>query len=280
MNRTELSNRPSAGKTPGRIFAKLIGTAAVVLTCGGLQAEAAEQAKDTGRLLLRFDDRNFAAWEQAIPLFEKYGAHATFFIFGPIDGQAISTMQKLKAAGHTLGAHGMGHRLAVDAIGKMGERGYIETEVRPQLVAAEKAGVPLRHFCYPCSERDAKSDELLLKHFDRLVGGGFWPDAKAGRIDRCDELYVPAGEVSGRRVWIGSSVGACAPTVTGELARVVHRLAERKETALFYTHNIVPTAPHAVNDISVGELEFLLKIAKEQGVRVCGLNDIAARETK
>ena len=39
-----------------------------------------------GLLLLRFDDRNFDGWEKALPLFEKTGAHATFFINGAIDG--------------------------------------------------------------------------------------------------------------------------------------------------------------------------------------------------
>ena len=230
--------------------------------------------KTAGCLLLRFDDRNFAGWEKALPLFERHGAHATFFVYGQIDARAVSTLRKLKSAGHSLGAHGIGHRKAVDALKKMGERAYFETEIRPQLVAAEKAGVPFRHFGYPCSQRDAASDALLLSRFDRIVGGGFWPEARAGRIDRCDELFVPVAEVAARRVWIGSSVGACAPTVTGELARVIRRLADRGETALFYSHNIVSAEKHAANDISFAELEFLLKTAREAGVRVCGLDEL------
>lgn len=228
----------------------------------------------SGCLLLRFDDRNFTGWEEALPLFARYDAHATFFVYGKIDARAVSTLRKLLAAGHSLGAHGIGHLKAVDALKKMGERAYFEAEIRPQLVAAEKAGIPLRHFGYPCSQRDAASDALLLSRFDRIVGGGFWPEARAGRIDRCDGLFVPAAEAAGRRVWIGSSIGACAPTVTGELARVVRRLAERDETALFYTHNIVSAGKHAANDISFVELEFLLKTARENGVRVCGLDEL------
>jgi len=36
-------------------------------------------------LILSFDDRNFDDWIDAMPIFEKYGAHATFFVSGEID---------------------------------------------------------------------------------------------------------------------------------------------------------------------------------------------------
>jgi len=226
-------------------------------------------------LLLRFDDRHFTSWEENLPLFEKYGAHATFFINGAIDDQALAAMKRLKAAGHSLGAHGVGHRKAVEALQTMGEQAYLERELRPQLVAAETAGMPLRHFAYPCSQRDARSDALLLTRFDRISGGGYWNEAAAGAIDRCDALFVPSAEAARRRVWVGAGIGTCAPTVTGELARVIRRLADRDEAALFYTHNIVAAAKHALNDISAAELEFLLRTAKEAGVRVCGFDDLA-----
>jgi len=239
-----------------------------------LTAAAADGRTGSGCLLLRFDDRNFDGWEKALPLFERYGARTTFFVSGKIDERAVATMRRLRAAGHSLGAHGVGHLKVVDALERAGERAYLDTELRPQLVAAEKADVPLRYFGYPCSQRDAASDALLLTRFDRIAGGGFWAEAKAGKIDRCKALFVPAAEIPRRRLWIGSSLGACAPTVTGELARVIRRLAARDEAALFYSHNIVFAERHAANDVSFAELEFLLKTAREAGVRVCGFDDL------
>lgn len=38
-----------------------------------------------GALVMSFDDRNFAAWENAAPLFRKYDARATFFFCGALD---------------------------------------------------------------------------------------------------------------------------------------------------------------------------------------------------
>ena len=46
-----------------------------------------------GIVFFTFDDRNFDGWLQAIPLFEKYNAHATFMVSGEIDQD---TAQKIK----------------------------------------------------------------------------------------------------------------------------------------------------------------------------------------
>lgn len=86
---------------------------------------AAETAITRGALCLTFDDRNFDAWERSIPLFAKFGAHAAFFVCGPIDARAESCMRKLSAAGHSIGLHGFKHQKATDALARLGEEGYI-----------------------------------------------------------------------------------------------------------------------------------------------------------
>ena len=42
-----------------------------------------------GALIISFDDRNLADWERAIPLFDKYDAHATFFFTGRCEGHSL-----------------------------------------------------------------------------------------------------------------------------------------------------------------------------------------------
>ena len=71
-----------------------------------------------GVLVLSFDDRNFNDWVKAMPLFEKYGAHATFFVCGPIDGEAVRVMKRLSEAGHSVGLHGLrgGDRAAAGGV--------------------------------------------------------------------------------------------------------------------------------------------------------------------
>ena len=69
---------------------------------------SAEAAK-RGALVISFDDRNLADWERAIPLFDKYGAHATFFFTGPCEGDAARVLKKLHEHGHSIGLHGLKH---------------------------------------------------------------------------------------------------------------------------------------------------------------------------
>lgn len=77
-----------------------------------------------GGIVLTFDDRNFDHWIAALPLFEKYGVHATFFISGKIDGKALKTAQELIKHGHAIGAHSVNHVKAT---------GYFETHTAEQL---------------------------------------------------------------------------------------------------------------------------------------------------
>lgn len=228
----------------------------------------------TGRLFLTFDDRNFAGWRKAMPLFRKYDAHATFFIYGDMDAEAIGTFQMLKKEGHSLGLHGQKHRRAAGALEKMGEEAYVAQELMPQIRKTKAAGLDIRNFGYPCSERNVKTDALLLKHFDRLRTGEFWKLTRGGRIEEAKELFIPADRLASQKLFWGASIGSCRPTVTGEVAKVVRRIAETGESALLYSHNIRTDGVHHDNDIQVPELEYILSLAKGLGVPVCGMDEI------
>ena len=227
-----------------------------------------------GRLLLTFDDRNFDGWRKAMPLFRKYGAHATFFIHGDMDAAALSTFRMLKDQGHSLGLHGLRHRLVATSVAKMGAEKYVAEELLPQIRATRNAGLDIRNFGYPCSERNEQTDALLLKHFDRLRTGEFWKLTRGGKIEEAKGLFIPADSLSGQKLFWGASIGSCRPTVTGEVAKVVRRIAETGESALLYSHNIRTDGVHHDNDIQVPELEFILSLARDLGVPVCGMDEI------
>ena len=121
-----------------------------------------------GVLCLTFDDRNFDAWERNIPLFAKYGAHATFFVSGKIDERAEKCMRRLSAEGHCIGLHGFRHQRARLALSKLGEEGYIREEILPQLSVCREKGLDVRSFAYPYRDRSSETDAILLRHFDCL----------------------------------------------------------------------------------------------------------------
>ena len=62
-----------------------------------------------GIVFFTFDDRNFDGWLQAIPLFEKYNAHATFMVSGEIDQDTAQKIKTLQEHGHSIGLHTKTH---------------------------------------------------------------------------------------------------------------------------------------------------------------------------
>jgi len=234
-------------------------------------------AADRGTLYLTFDDRHFSSWENALPVFAKYGAHATFFVYGPIDASAIATMRRLAAAGHSLGLHGQGHAYACKTSKKLGMEKYLAQEVMPQLEAVRKAGLKVGSWAYPCSDRDAATDAALLRHFRRLRSGGYWERTQNGKLAETDGLFHADRNMP--PVVTGASAGLAKPTVTGEVCRVLRRLAERGESAVLYAHNIRTDGVHDDHDLKIDELETILAEARRLGVAVCGFDEMPSAET-
>ena len=69
--------------------------------------EAPRSLKEPG-VSLTFDDRDVAGWVEAIPIFEKYDARATFFVtrFDQLSDEQVDGLRTLREAGHTIGCHG------------------------------------------------------------------------------------------------------------------------------------------------------------------------------
>lgn len=84
------------------MFLGAVGGIAVAAVAGCVGLRGTEGGR--GALLLTFDDPNYDRWVEAMPLFAKYGAHATFFPSGHLDDRALGQLAKLKAAGHTAAA--------------------------------------------------------------------------------------------------------------------------------------------------------------------------------
>lgn len=148
-----------------------------------------------GVLCLTFDDSRFSDWEEALPIFERHGAHATFFAYHKIDEKSVASLRRLSGAGHSIGLHGLKHQLAPDIVAKLGEDGYIADEVEPQLSVCRAVGLPVRSFAYPCSRHTSQTDALLLRHFSRLRGGGDFKGA------------FPVSEAATRRYLPGLGIG-------------------------------------------------------------------------
>ena len=250
-------------------FAKHMGFFAAAFIAVGLALAA--RSGERGALCLTFDDRNFAAWERCLPLFEKYGAHATFFVCGPIDARAEACMKKLSAAGHSVGLHGFKHMRATDGLSRLGEEGYLRAEILPQITVCRDKGIPAKSFAYPMSARTPQTDALLLRHFNRLragygkIGDKTWGEARPP---------FPRGEAGKNRVHIGLC-GTNPPEMPGQIAAMLPSVAASNVVLTVYAHNIeAKGAKHDKHNIAEEDLEKILRAARECGVAVLGFDEL------
>ena len=215
-----------------------------------------------GVLCLTFDDSRFSDWEAALPIFERHGAHATFFAYKKIDEKSVASLRRLSEAGHSIGLHGLKHQLAPDVVAKLGEDGYIADEIEPQLSVCRDAGLPVRSFAYPCSRHTPQTDALLLRHFSRLRGGGDFKGA------------FPASEAATRRYLPGLGIGPKYKRGGAEVAAMLPAVAASNLVLVVYSHGIGKVA----QDISMsqGDLETILSAAESLGVAVCGFDELNA----
>ena len=234
-----------------------------------------------GAVLLSFDDRNFDGWIAAMPLFDKYRAHATFFVSGPIDKKAINAMKFLCEKGHSVGLHGQRHRNADKAIVDMGEEMYWKDEVETQLNICRMLKIPISSFAYPnCRRSDATDALFFSKGFWYVRGStGLAPhDPKglkqAGRkpLSTCDGAFIPVSGIVSNRLLRTTILGANYHTDTNDLVRCIERACERDEALVITSHDI-SEKPSGIG-MPVSWLELILSKSEELGMAVVGYDEL------
>jgi len=235
-----------------------------------------------GVLALSFDDRSMPEWERSFPLFEKYGASASFFICGAVGQGEIDFARRALSMGHEVGLHGFMHRNADDAVAKLGRDGYWEAEVEPQLAAFRRAGVPIRSFAYPNCRRNAETDAVFAAHgFTRVRGrpdGVASPnphDPKGEKLDKwrpvatSDAVFVPAARQLASQLIGNVIMGENYHTDIEDIVRAMRRAGERAETLSIASHGISPNAKGI--SMKTEWLERMLAEANDCGVVVMGV---------
>ena len=235
-----------------------------------------------GVMLLSFDDRNFDGWVAALPVFEKYGAHATFFVSGPIDETAVRKMKTLIGKGHSVGLHGLAHRNAPEAVEQLGEEGYYTAEVEVPKRQSDVAYLGVTSFAYPNCRRDDRTDALFYRRgFAHVRGGipGLRPYDPSGEkkgtlkpLVTDERMFFPASELPKRRRLDTVLLGEAYNTDIADYLACVRRAAERDEVLVLASHDIGPNAS-GIN-MKTEWLEALLAEAQKLGMKVIGYNDL------
>jgi len=231
--------------------------------------------KGRGVLLLTFDDGHLDNWDKALPLFDRYGMHATFFVNGEPDEGKLMKMRTYQSYGHSVGLHGARHVRATPFIREKGMAAYLEAEIAPQLAAIRAAKLEVRNFAYPMSDRDEATDAALRPHFTRMrTGHLFGRDPAKTPLATCDEAFVSREQLARSPVLAGLGFGSQHPGIADDLERGLERLATRNEALVLYSHDITPTADGDSHNTSLDVLARILDKAHALGIEVIGFDDL------
>ncbi len=219
-------------------------------------------------VVLTFDDHSITHWVHTIPLFEKYGAHVTFFIdqWDKLSPEQITGLKQLRAAGNAIGCHSLRHYPAIQYCKNHTLEQYMDAEIYPAVQLMQDAGFNPVCFAYPCSQHNKATDEALLKIFRHLRSGTGHGDKT---LDQLDTIFTKLDKISGKGCLIGTCVQphSTDDPLLAEVDKAFARAKQNNEIVVFYAHDIrKKDTPGPSNYITPNALEKVLKAAKDNGL--------------
>lgn len=216
-------------------------------------------------ILLTFDDRNMLNWEKQLPLFEKYNAHVTFFVdhFDKLSSEQIQALDKLKAAGHTIGCHGLKHVKAAEFCKQHSSEEYIATEIEPALAAMKKQGFEPTCFGYPNSNRSNLTDSILARYFRHLRTGG-------AKLENIETILYNIDDLKETVCLKGLSFHPKSKDdeLVLKVKNIIYQIKGKDKLLVLYAHDIRNNGEKGPrNYITIDALEELLKFAYDNQIK-------------
>jgi peptidoglycan/xylan/chitin deacetylase (PgdA/CDA1 family) len=160
-----------------------------------------------GALSLTFDDSRPSQVEQGVPLFDRYGVRATFYVVPAAVRQRQAAWKSAVATGHEAAGHTINHPCTCNfGFGTVKLEDMTLDMIEAELESAnlqieELVGVKPVSFAYPCGQKYVGRGEgirsyvpLVAKHY--LTGRG-WRDEYFNAPDRCDLSQLSGVEFDG-----------------------------------------------------------------------------------
>lgn len=118
---------------------------------------------DKAGIAISFDDHFIDEWFVLRPLFQQYGAKATFYITCPdsLTVDEISKLRLLQEDGHEIGFHGTVHGRSTELMNAFGAKRYAEIELDPGLKYMKAAGFSPTTYAHPGGNHNARVDSVL-----------------------------------------------------------------------------------------------------------------------
>ncbi len=229
-------------------------------------------------VLLTFDDAgNIPYWHQAMALFARHGARATFFVdkFDRLSDEAVEMLRDLRAAGHAIGCHSLRHFSPALYARDHGMERYLMTDVEPAIAAMHARGFAAHSFAYPNSRHDDQTDAALLRHFGRLRTGS--ADAREKPLEACDVYFTPVALLPTQGRLTGCGIDSVNDRPAAVLRPAFTRARRRGEVLTLYAHRIDRSSPGTARlHITQPELEDVLVAIREEGLATHTFDDLPA----
>ena len=194
-------------------------------------APAAIAAGET-RFCLTFDDAFANVFDRALPVLQARGVRAMLFVVAGLIGKTdewdtpigeppqrlmdASQIRAWLAAGHEIGAHTLTHPHLAEIAPAQARAEIFESKARLE----DEFGVPVRHFCYPYGNFDARVRDLVAEASYETAC------AAATNADTFGPNHPGAPPLALRRV-MACNRPSLARAVARKVARLVRRQANR-----------------------------------------------------
>lgn len=126
-------------------------------------------------IALSLDDSGVTRWMNARPLFQRYGAHVTFFVsrYAGMGDADKANLRTLTTDGHEIQAHSVNHLRGPEYVEDNGLAAYMDNEVVPSIDVLRADGYDITAYAYPFGARTAETDAAILKHVSILRSVSF-----------------------------------------------------------------------------------------------------------
>ena len=192
------------------------------------EGDAQNNALTQPGVCLTFDDRNIGEWEAMLPVFDKYDAHVTFFINGPITEDVAVRLKVIEDHGHSIGSHGLLHAHYWKCTHEKGmtPEEYAQKDSLGQMEDFRKFGLHVTSYACPMSSRDDTLDEILKPHFRHIRSGIFLKEGE--RLVDKDAAFVPLADVPNHFYFNGKGIDKYPENTQQMIDEALERVAARK----------------------------------------------------
>lgn len=236
-----------------------------------------------GVLCLTFDDSVYERWREALPVFARYGATATFYATGNLDGRQIDELRHLRMHGHTIGLHTTFHSAVPNGSDERALASWADWEVEPQMGCVRAAKLPVYTLAYPNNSHTGTSDDYLSRRFGfthfragakvKYAFSGDVDSQTVQRFETVDDAFMPVEWCFWKSAMHGLGLGPMYCYSRENVFGALRRAAERNEIVTFFSHSIDPGEPDQIGAKTLW-IEDMLTEAGRLGMKVLGFDDL------